>query len=68
METAAQRMGLGLTVLKQICRKFGIARWPFRKVLQLKRMAAATKDHTTIMPLVVDLQVPLVLYRLVLVL
>lgn len=30
-EKACQKLGLGLTILKRICRRLGIARWPYKK-------------------------------------
>jgi hypothetical protein len=37
-EHACRRLGIGLTVLKRQCRKFGIKRWPFRKMKSLDRL------------------------------
>ena len=37
-EAACRRLGIGLTVLKRQCRKFGIKRWPFRKMKSLDRL------------------------------
>jgi hypothetical protein len=37
-EEAARRLGIGLTVLKRICRKFGVPRWPYRKLKSLDRL------------------------------
>ena len=37
-EEAARRLGVGLTVLKRICRKFGVPRWPYRKLKSLDRL------------------------------
>jgi hypothetical protein len=31
-EAACRQLGIGLPVLKRQCRKFGIKRWPFRKI------------------------------------
>ena len=28
---AARRMGIGLTILKRLCRKFGLKRWPYQR-------------------------------------
>lgn len=28
---AARRMGIGLTILKRLCRKFGVQRWPYQR-------------------------------------
>ena len=37
-EEAAKKLGVGLTVLKRICRKFGVPRWPYRKLKSLDRL------------------------------
>ena len=37
-EMACRKLGIGLTVLKRQCRKFGIMRWPFRKIKSLDRL------------------------------
>jgi hypothetical protein len=37
-EAACRKLGVGLTVLKRQCRKYGIARWPFRKMKSLDRL------------------------------
>ena len=37
-EQACRKLGVGLTVLKRQCRKFGIKRWPFRKIKSLDRL------------------------------
>eukprot|EP00873_Tetraselmis_striata_P021315 jgi/Tetstr1/441579/TSEL_029807.t1 len=37
-ELACKRLGIGLTVLKRQCRKYGIKRWPFRKMKSLDRL------------------------------
>eukprot|EP00240_Pyramimonas_obovata_P001436 CAMPEP_0118946910 /NCGR_PEP_ID=MMETSP1169-20130426/45078_1 /TAXON_ID=36882 /ORGANISM="Pyramimonas obovata, Strain CCMP722" /LENGTH=501 /DNA_ID=CAMNT_0006893011 /DNA_START=505 /DNA_END=2007 /DNA_ORIENTATION=+ len=37
-EAACRQLGIGLTVLKRQCRKFGIKRWPFRKIKSLDRL------------------------------
>ena len=37
-EMACRELGIGLTVLKRQCRKFGIKRWPFRKLKSLDRL------------------------------
>ena len=37
-EAACRKLGVGLTVLKRQCRKYGIKRWPFRKMKSLDRL------------------------------
>ena len=37
-ELACRKLGIGLTVLKRQCRRFGIKRWPFRKIKSLDRL------------------------------
>ena len=37
-EAACRKLGIGLTVLKRQCRKYGINRWPFRKMKSLDRL------------------------------
>eukprot|EP01080_Neovahlkampfia_damariscottae_P012318 gene12318-5992_t len=32
LNVAAKKLGIGRTLLKQICRQYGIKRWPYRKV------------------------------------
>jgi RWP-RK domain len=35
----AKELGLSLTLLKKICRKFGIQRWPHRQIRSLNKNA-----------------------------
>lgn len=37
-ELACRELGIGLTVLKRQCRKYGIPRWPFRKMKSLDNL------------------------------
>ena len=37
-EAACRQLNIGLTVLKRQCRRFGIKRWPFRKMKSLDRL------------------------------
>lgn len=41
-EKAAKELGVGLTILKRLCRKFGLARWPYKKptkkAVEMERM------------------------------
>lgn len=39
-EDAADKLGIGQTVLKKICRRHGISRWPFRRVAAVSRLFA----------------------------
>lgn len=34
-EKACQKLGVGLTILKRICRRFGLPRWPYKKPSKL---------------------------------
>ena len=34
-ERAAEQLGVGATVLKRICRKFGLRRWPYRWITKV---------------------------------
>lgn len=36
VEEAGEKLGVGLTVLKSICRKYAIDRWPYRKVRRIQ--------------------------------
>ena len=42
-EVACKKLGIGLTVLKRQCRKYGIARWPYRKIKSLDRVIQNVK-------------------------
>lgn len=43
MQEAAQQLGIGLSVLKRVCRTIGLARWPFRKRQSLRNVMEQTK-------------------------
>lgn len=45
MQTAAQELGVGLSVLKRICRQLGLARWPFRTRQSLRGVIAKTEQY-----------------------
>ena len=38
---AAKALGMGTTQLKMQCRKLGIARWPYRKLMSCRSLAAS---------------------------
>ena len=42
-EEACKAIGIGLTVLKRQCRKFGISRWPYRKIRSLDKVIQNVK-------------------------
>eukprot|EP00611_Tribonema_gayanum_P017516 TRINITY_DN3021_c0_g1_i4.p1 TRINITY_DN3021_c0_g1~~TRINITY_DN3021_c0_g1_i4.p1 ORF type:complete len:386 (+),score=175.01 TRINITY_DN3021_c0_g1_i4:80-1159(+) len=41
----AKELGLSLTLLKKICRKFGIQRWPHRQIRSLNKTAQELKER-----------------------
>ncbi|VVB14692.1 unnamed protein product [Arabis nemorensis] len=45
IEHAARRMDVCPTVLKKICRRGGLPRWPYRKIKSLQRKIAALKEE-----------------------
>lgn len=45
VQTAAQELGVGLSVLKRICRQIGLARWPFRTRQSLRGVIAKTEQY-----------------------
>ena len=45
LQTAAQELGVGLSVLKRICRQIGLARWPFRTRQSLRGVIAKTQQY-----------------------
>ena len=54
-DQACKQLGIGLTVLKRLCRKYNIKRWPFRKMKSLDRLIdnvksgnLASKVNTTV--------------------
>jgi RWP-RK domain len=44
-ELACRELGIGLTVLKRQCRKYGILRWPFRKMKSLDNLIQRIADN-----------------------
>lgn len=43
-DQACKQLGIGLTVLKRLCRKYEIKRWPFRKMKSLDRLIRNVKS------------------------
>lgn len=43
LQEAARQLGIGLSVLKRICREMGLVRWPFRKRKSLNNVMQQTK-------------------------
>ncbi|KDD74079.1 hypothetical protein H632_c1590p0, partial [Helicosporidium sp. ATCC 50920] len=39
-DKACAELGVGLTILKRLCRRYGLARWPYRKHCKLRRLAS----------------------------
>jgi hypothetical protein len=44
MQDACKALELGLTVLKRVCRHYGISRWPYRKFASLDRLIVDMKE------------------------
>ena len=42
-QEAASLLGIGLSVLKRVCRTIGLARWPYRKRQSLRNVIEQTK-------------------------
>jgi len=45
---ASKNLGICATVLKKICRKYGIQRWPHRKIKSLERMIEVLQSATVV--------------------
>ena len=43
LQEAATHLGIGLSVLKRVCRTIGLARWPYRKRQSLRNVIEQTK-------------------------
>lgn len=44
MEEAGKRWGVSTTIIKRVCRKFGIERWPYRQIQSAQKKIAALED------------------------
>ncbi|EME27997.1 Protein NLP7 [Galdieria sulphuraria] len=45
IQTASKKLGVCCTLLKKICRKYGITRWPYRKIQSIERSIQQTKER-----------------------
>lgn len=43
VQEAARHLGIGLSVLKRVCREMGLVRWPFRKRQSINNVMQQTK-------------------------
>lgn len=44
MEEAGKRWGVSTTIIKRVCRKFGIERWPYRQIQSAQKKIAALEE------------------------
>lgn len=40
---AARELGMGVTMLKRLCRKFDIKRWPYRKLASIQKLVQSVE-------------------------
>lgn len=45
IQTASKELGICCTLLKKICRKYGITRWPYRKIQSVDRTIQQIKER-----------------------
>lgn len=45
IQTASKKLGVCCTLLKKICRKYGITRWPYRKIQSIERSIQQAKER-----------------------
>lgn len=50
VQEAASLLGIGLSVLKRVCRTIGLARWPYRKRQSLRNVIEQTKLYLVLVP------------------
>lgn len=48
LQEAAAQLGIGLSVLKRVCRTIGLARWPYRKRQSLRNVVEQTKLYLNV--------------------
>jgi hypothetical protein len=48
IEEAAKSLGIGQTMLKHYCRKFGIPRWPYRKRQSVVQLIASIENYAVV--------------------
>lgn len=44
MQEAADKLNIGVTTLKKLCRDLGLSRWPFRKNTSMERLLEKSKE------------------------
>ncbi len=54
IEEAAKQLGIGQTMLKHYCRKFGIPRWPYRKRQSLVILISSIQEFAKDRPEAVE--------------
>jgi hypothetical protein len=48
IEEAAKHLGIGQTMLKHYCRKFGIPRWPYRKRQSVVQLITSIEEYSQV--------------------
>lgn len=48
IEEAAKQLGIGQTMLKHYCRKFGIPRWPYRKRQSVVQLIQSIENYSQV--------------------
>ena len=56
LKDAAAELNMGATTLKRVCRKFGISRWPSRKLKMIDRLNKEKLQSMKMLGLVPDQQ------------
>jgi hypothetical protein len=55
---AAQKLGVGVTVLKKYCRKFQIPRWPYRKLKSMEKLIESVNEYAAQDPVMTQVRPP----------